>query len=234
MTVVGEPSLKQMMDRGISFLFQKVESLLRQTAGWRKTSLWHKFKCKNTDFLPGTSCFGDSFGWFLSIGVVSSNTEFIILSGNTIQLPQGMPCPKGEGKIPIYHCDIHPLGYSLPIKSEALFWPPVFRLRILFTGSYSLCKCIPNSAWFNQHNFLFPYGLAFLSVSQEHFSCSESREGSLVSQQTFHHPAVHGVFFPTPLPAAPPLKVHFNSVNFARSLDTSYGHLTAPVNTGFL
>lgn len=34
-----------------------------------------------------------------------------------------MPCPKGEGKIPIYHCDIHPLGYSLPIKLEALFWP---------------------------------------------------------------------------------------------------------------
>jgi len=39
MTAVGELSLKQMMDRGISFPFRKLESLPRQTAGWRKTSL---------------------------------------------------------------------------------------------------------------------------------------------------------------------------------------------------
>lgn len=36
----------------------------RDKAGWRKAGLWHKFKYKNTFFLLGTSCFGDSVGWF--------------------------------------------------------------------------------------------------------------------------------------------------------------------------
>lgn len=50
----------------------------------------------------------------------------------------------------------------------------MLRLHILITGSYGLCKCIPNSAWFNQCNFFFPNGLAFPSVSQEHFAAARA------------------------------------------------------------
>lgn len=103
------------------------------------------------------------------------------------------------------------------------------RLHTVFTGHYSLCKCSPNSPWFNQCNFLFLNGLAFPSVGQEHQLQWEQR-GLTGVTANLPPPCCFWWLFPAPLPAAPPLKIHFNSVKLARSPVSSYDHLIVPVN----
>lgn len=103
------------------------------------------------------------------------------------------------------------------------------RLHTVFTGHYSLCKCSPNSPWFNQCNFLFLNGLAFPFVGQEHQLQWE--QGGLTGViANLPPPCCFWWLFPAPLPAAPPLKIHFNSVKLARSPVSSYDHLIVPVN----
>lgn len=184
------------MYRGISFLFQNLEPLLRQFAGWRKTQTFCHVPVRHI------------FSCFFKYRSSSSNIEFIILLGNPIQIPKECIVLSGWGQY-LSITLTFPVGYKL----EALFWPPPY----LGSISYSLGVTVLASAF----QILLDLISAIFSFLMDWTFPLQARNNSAAARAGRAHwyhskPStilLFMVFVPNSLTAAPPLKVHFSSVN---------------------